>query len=198
MSLLSQWSNSDFWSAIRDKTNTAISTIGKVLVSGTDTTFGYFFDKISAGSSAVTVTKTNAGGNEVIAIDVPGLTNKLDSSKILISTTNGAGPTTFQSETTILTLTPSASKSSSVMKITFAGYVTNTAGSVSGSTLRIKKNGTEVGKTVIAPPVGGQDNFTVIWYTTYSAGDIITGTAQCSNSQTVNSYILITESLDAV
>jgi hypothetical protein len=198
MSLLQNWSNSDLWSSIRDKTNTAINTIGKILVSGTDTTFGYLFDKIAAGSSNVTVTKTNAGGNEIISIDVPTLGNKLDSSKILIASTNAPGPTSFQAETTVLTLTPSASKASSVMKITFAGYVTNGAGSVAGSTLRIKKNGTEVAKTVIAPPVGGQDNFTVIWYTTYSAGDIITATAQCSNSQTVSSYILLTESFDAV
>jgi hypothetical protein len=198
MSLLPNWQNSDLFDSLRDKTNDAINTIGNGLISSTDTEYDYLINKLQPGSAAVTITQTNGGGNETLEFDVPGLSDKLDSSQILIANTSAVGPTTFQTETTLLTLTPSASLDSAKMKITFMGYVTNGAGSVAGSTIKIKKNGVEVSRTATSPAVGAQENFCLIWITSYSAGDIITATAQCSNTQNANYYTLICESFDAV
>jgi hypothetical protein len=195
MSLLSNWNNGDLISVIRNTTNTAINTIGKLLVSATDTSFGYLLDKLVAGTG-ITITQNNAGGNETITIDGPDISGKLNSSSIIIASSSAVGPTSYSAEATVLTVTPSASKSSAKMKFTFMGYLINGASS-SGSSIRIKRNGTEIAITRTAPDTSAQQNFCLVWISTYTAGDIITATVQSASTESINEYILICECFDA-
>jgi hypothetical protein len=92
-------------------------------------------------------------------------------------------------------LTPSATLSCAKMKYTFMGYVNNGEGTPIGSTLRIKRAGSEIWRTVVVPEGGSQQSFCVVWYDTYTANQTITATAEAASNQNLNYYILICEAV---
>jgi len=197
MSILSNWLNGDLISAIRDKTNTAINTIGKILVSNTDTGFGYLFDKLIAGAG-ITITKNNAGGLESITIAGPDISGKLNSSSVIL-VSNGSATAVFCPagvDTVVTTLTPSGSKSAVIMKYTFMGYFSS--GSMSRGTLKIKQNGTLLTYTKTVVDAAEDMNFCLTFLYSYTAGDIITATVAPDQDSYINYCNLICETFDAI
>ncbi len=117
-------------------------------------------------------------------------------SQLLVSSISATGPTSYTTETTMLTLTPSSTLSAAVMKYTFMGYLSNNV--IDTAIVRIKKNGSQIAITKTTVP-NGQINFCLSWISTYTAADIITATIEyTADGGTIDSYILICESLNAI
>lgn len=123
---------------------------------------------------------------------------KADKTQLLIESISGLGPSSFAVETTMLTLTPSASKACAKMKYTFSGYIYDSSLSGLGATLRIKKAGIEIAKIITGGDAGVIISFCLVWIDSYAANDSITATAETATGQELNKYILICESLNAV
>lgn len=197
MGLLQNWANGDLIDLIRDITNTAINTIGKSTISATDTTFGHLLSKLVAGTG-ITLTQNSIGGDETITINGPDISTKVSVSSIITESIHAVGPTAFNAETTMSTLTPSLTLNSAKMKYTFSGYVQNASGSVGAATIRIKKNGVQIGLTKTVATNTYQTNFCMIIIDSYIAGDIITATITSLFAQNANEYTLICEANDAI
>jgi hypothetical protein len=127
--------------------------------------------------------------------DVSG---KADKTQLLIANSYGAGPTAFSTETTMLTLTPSASQSAAKMKYTFCGYADQID---PGDTFLvvIKKNGAEIGRTYgPGGAVGQAIGFCLVCVDSYTANQPIIATMTLASGGRCIGYSLICESLNAV
>ncbi len=126
------------------------------------------------------------------------ITVKADKTQLLIASASAAGPTSYSTETTMLTLTPSATQSAAVMKYTFMGYLTNNV--IDTADIKIKKAGVEIASTLTdVSHTDGKTNFCLVWIDSYTANQSITATVTCGgDGGALNNYILICESLNAI
>lgn len=154
-------------------------------------------EKIIDGSASQILRKIDGSDYNYEWSDEQDISGKYNSSSIIFDYGSAAGPTNYSTETTVLSSTPSADKSSSQMKFTFSGYFTNGA-NTDATTIRIKKNGIERTITKQASTSAAQQNVCIVFVDSYAAADVITVTAQSVSVQSLSSYSLLCEALDAI
>ena len=165
------------------KLNAAINKVNEIDANITGGTTGQVLKKSSNSNYAYT------WGAE------QSITGKADKTQLLMVSTAGSGPTSYSTETTIASFTPSASLGSTKMKFTFQGYLSNNIADT--ATIRIYNNGTLIGRTIVTVP-NGQINFCVICYNSYVANDVTHATVQCtSDGGEVSDFTLSAETFNA-
>jgi len=116
---------------------------------------------------------------------------------ILATSSYVTTPTSYISTpSTIVTLTPSTTKSNANVLVLFSAEVTSATTSGTTSRINIKKNGTTIRTQACTPELSGQSAISMQCITSYVASDIFTVTAETSASDSnINNYQLIVKSL---
>ena len=117
-------------------------------------------------------------------------------SGIFSVTTYETGATTYSTIQTLITDTPSATKSNSNLLVCFSGEVTSATSSGVTTRVRLKKNGTEVFTQACTPELSGQSVISFSTIISYTASDVLTITVEASASNSnIKNYQLISKSL---